>query len=135
MYFIGIANAVAIRADCTRSMVGAVLVNQDNRIQATGYNGAPAGRPGCLTAGACPRGRLTYEERPPGGTYGDCIATHAEMNALEEGGRRASLGASLYITRAPCADCEGAAWSRGVRRIVWQAPSGITTLQRPPRGV
>lgn len=55
-YFLGIAEAVAARADCTRRQVGAVIVH-DHRIVATGYNGAAPGQPGCLSAGACPRGR------------------------------------------------------------------------------
>lgn len=55
-YFLGIAVAVATRADCTRRQVGAVIT-RGNRIVSTGYNGSPAGLPGCLTAGACPRGR------------------------------------------------------------------------------
>lgn len=126
-YFIGVAKAVAARADCTRSQVGAVLV-KDNRIMATGYNGAPSGAPGCLTAGACPRGRLTYSERPPGGAYGDCIAVHAERNALEEAGRRGTIKATLYVTRAACDECEAAIWKSGVTRIVWDSPEGIMSL-------
>lgn len=55
-YFLGIARAVSARADCTRRRVGAVIV-KDNRIVSTGYNGAPAGEPGCLTAKGCLRGR------------------------------------------------------------------------------
>lgn len=128
-YFIGIAEAVSERADCTRSKVGAILV-RDNRVQATGYNGAPPGAPGCLTAGACPRGRLTYSEQPPGGTYGDCIAFHAERNALEEAGRRGSVRSTLYITRAPCADCEARAWASEVERLVWKTPMGLMALRK-----
>jgi deoxycytidylate deaminase len=33
------------------------VIAKDHRIVSAGYNGAPAGQPGCLTAGACPRGR------------------------------------------------------------------------------
>jgi dCMP deaminase len=57
-YFLGIAYAVAARGDCTRRQVGAVLVDPETHdLIETGYNGAPAGMPGCLSAGACPRGR------------------------------------------------------------------------------
>lgn len=54
-YFLGIAEAVAARADCTRRQIGAVVV-RDNRIVSTGYNGAPSRQLGCL-AGGCSRGR------------------------------------------------------------------------------
>ena len=40
---VGIAYAVAQRADCTRRRVGAVVFDEANRILATGYNGAPIG--------------------------------------------------------------------------------------------
>ena len=45
-YFLGIAAAVAQRADCERRQVGAVVIGPDHRIVGTGYNGAPAGQPG-----------------------------------------------------------------------------------------
>lgn len=54
-YFLKIAEAVALRANCTRRKAGAVIVKH-RRIVSTGYNGAPAGEPGCLD-GHCPRGR------------------------------------------------------------------------------
>lgn len=54
-YFLGIAQAVSARADCTRRKVGAVIV-KDRRIVSTGYNGAASGEGSCL-AGDCPRGR------------------------------------------------------------------------------
>src|SRR5690606_13137912 len=46
-YFLEIAEAVSARADCSRRKVGAVIVSSDRRIVGTGYNGAPAGQPGC----------------------------------------------------------------------------------------
>lgn len=55
-YYLGIADSVAVRADCTRRKVGALVV-KDNSIISTGYNGSPPGEPGCLSDGACPRGR------------------------------------------------------------------------------
>jgi dCMP deaminase len=54
-YFLAIAATVATRADCTRRQVGSLVV-RDHRIVAAGYNGAAPGWPGCLSAGACPRG-------------------------------------------------------------------------------
>lgn len=53
----GVAAAVSRRADCTRRQIGAVILDTDHRIVAAGYNGAPPGVDGCLTKGACPRGR------------------------------------------------------------------------------
>jgi dCMP deaminase len=55
-YYMDIAQAVAKRGDCTRRQVGAVIVDLENRIVSTGYNGTPPGGPSCLK-GDCPRGR------------------------------------------------------------------------------
>ncbi len=53
---LGIAQAVAMRGDCTRRQVGAVLLDQNHRVIGCGYNGGPSGGESCL-AGECPRGR------------------------------------------------------------------------------
>lgn len=118
-YGLALARTAALRADCTRRKVGAALMGADHRILALGYNGAPTGRPGCLSAGACPRGAFTHAEIPGGlGNAGHpvpCIAIHAERNCMEHflasrGGNsweRDLDGATLYITDAPCTDCAG----------------------------
>lgn len=119
-YFLVIARAVALRADCNRRRVGAVVVDRDHRIVATGYNGAPAGEPGCLTAGACPRGRSNV---PPGSSYdtgeGACIAIHAEQNALLYAGQKGCVRSVLYLTDEPCGGCWRFVRASGVERVVW----------------
>ena len=108
-YFLGIATAVAARADCTRRQVGAVVV-RDRRIVSTGYNGAPPGHRGCATASACPRGRQSAADVSSGSSYdtgpGACIALHAEQNAILYAGRDGCLGSTLYITCDPCDGCK-----------------------------
>lgn len=118
-YFLGIALAVAVRADCTRRQAGAVIVDSQHRILSTGYNGAPAGQPGCLTAGACPRGHSAV---PPGSSYdtgvGSCIAVHAEANALLYADGWRSRGATLYCTSEPCGGCQRLIEGAGITRVV-----------------
>lgn len=115
-YFLGIATAVATRADCTRRKVGAVVV-KDRRIRGTGYNGAPAGEPGCST---CPRRDSGVE---PGSSYdtgaGACVAIHAEANALLYCDREDLLGADLYLTTNPCDGCLKLIKAAGIKRVVW----------------
>lgn len=120
-YYLQIARAVSARADCTRRKVGAIIVKGD-RIVSTGYNGAAAGRPGCLTAGACPRGRLSVHEVAPGSSYdtgsGACIALHAEQNAILRAGLDAR-GATLYVTYTPCDGCSRLIEGVGISRVVF----------------
>lgn len=110
-YFLGIAEAVAARSDCHRARVGAVVV-KDKRIRATGYNGAPAGKPGCAT---CPRRTADVE---PGSDYTNCVAVHAEANALLYCDRTDLIGATLYVTREPCYGCTKLIAGSGVARVV-----------------
>lgn len=129
-YFLGIAEAVAERADCTRRKVGAVIV-KDHRIVSTGYNGSPAGKRGCLTDGACPRGRLHDELAAETNTSavqagfssydtgpGTCIAIHAEANALLYADYDKCQGATLYCTHVPCPGCAKLIAATGIVRVM-----------------
>lgn len=147
-YFLNVADAVSARADCTRRQVGAVVVDPTTKyILATGYNGSPPGEPGCLSDGACPRGRhhkvmnygtLDYgyhcaECGPkiawpctmsvaPGSSYdtgtGKCIALHAEQNATIRAGERAR-GAWMFVTDEPCDGCWKLLKGAGYSHIIW----------------
>ena len=86
-YFYQIAKTVASRATCPRATCGAVIVTRDNRIQATGYNGAPSGKPHCIDVG-CDI------------INGHCIRSyHAEMNTLMHLGNHIEEGMRCYIYR------------------------------------
>lgn len=138
-YFLTGAYWVATRADCTRSQVGAILVNANNEVRGTGYNGAPAGVPGCASAGACPRGThyrtgntLMFGEplcacgemwpcphaSEPGSDYANCIADHAERNAIRHTPAAELPGATLYVTREPCDSCWTLIRACGIARVV-----------------
>ena len=62
-YGLAMADTAALRADCTRRKVGAVVMRPDGSIVSTGYNGAPSKQGSCL-GGDCPRGRASLDEVP-----------------------------------------------------------------------
>ncbi|MFF7800271.1 deoxycytidylate deaminase [Streptomyces olivaceus] len=113
-----VAHTVSTRADCTRSLVGAVLLSRTHRVLAVGYNGLPAGIPGCASAGNCPRGRLTYEELAANSDYANCPAIHAEANAIYHADPFELPGATLYVTRKPCPACIALISAAGIGRVV-----------------
>lgn len=109
-YFMNIAQIVAQRGTCDRAYVGCVLVNKDNRIVSTGYNGSISGNPQCDEVGHVMRD-------------GHCIATiHAEMNALlycaKEG--IAVKNTICYVTHFPCLTCTKALIQSGIKKIYYK---------------
>lgn len=148
-YFMSIAWVVAARGDCTRRVVGAVIVDKERRIASTGYNGAPSGGPSCL-AGECPRGKHyetgnelmfgeplcacgelwpCFQAVTPGSSYdtgpGACVALHAEQNAILYADRNRLEGATIYITATPCDGCRKLIAGTKIERVVW--PTGSTS--------
>lgn len=124
-YGLELAKTVALRADCTRRKVGAVLMTPDHSIAATGYNGGYSGGPSCLK-GECLRGRLTKEQLAPDSDYssgeGKCIALHAEWNVLLRADWAQMFGATLYVTDEPCHLCWNLIDGTHIRRVV--CPTG-----------
>ena len=128
---LGIAAAVATRADCSRRQVGAVIITPDRRILSTGYNGAPEGLKGCLE-GACPRANSdavglvsSYDDGPT-----QCIALHAEQNALLQAERIKIAGSTVYVTCEPCTGCWRMLTGSGAFRVVYPGAS----FHRVPEG-
>ncbi|CAH1856504.1 deoxycytidylate deaminase [Convivina intestini] len=105
-YFIAQAAILSTRSTCTRLHVGAILV-YENRIIASGYNGAVSGTPHCTEVG-------DYM------VDGHCVrAVHAEQNALIQAAKMgiAVNGAHLYVTDAPCLQCTKLLLQAGITSI------------------
>lgn len=115
-YFLRVAKTIALRADCTRRQVGCVIVGEDQRILGHGYNGSHPGGPSCLK-GECPRGQMSYEQLAEHTSYDNCIATHAETNAIIWAGKEVK-GATLYCTDEPCPTCWKTIRAAQIGRVV-----------------
>lgn len=112
--FMEVASIVARRSTCLRRKVGAVLV-KDNRIIATGYNGAPKGMIHC-TPETCLRGGCAS-----GAELLNCRAVHAEENCIIQAAifGVGTTGAELYVTCHPCTHCAKTLINAGVKHIYY----------------
>jgi deoxycytidylate deaminase len=113
-YFLGIAVTTASRSNCSRRKIGAVIV-RDRRIRSTGYNGPPSGYGHC-DEGACPRAVEPASRMSFG--YDNCVAIHAEANALLFTHPDERDGATLYTTSAPCFSCAKLIANSGIAEVV-----------------
>lgn len=109
-YFMNLAKLAAERSSCDRANVGAVIVNRDNRIIATGYNGSVGSKtPHCDEIGHTMRD-------------GHCIATlHAELNCIAYCAKEGIplKGSTIYVTHFPCLNCTKALIQSGIVRIIY----------------
>ena len=114
-YFSKMTRVVAERSTCIipGRQYGAIVV-KNKQVISTGYNGAPRGMRDCLELEYCPK-------RAKGGSSGkmqeECIAVHAEANALIQAGRAAE-GGTLYINGFPCKMCARMIVNAGITRVV-----------------
>ncbi|CAG8521842.1 11613_t:CDS:2, partial [Scutellospora calospora] len=91
-YFMDMAEFVASRTNCLSRRVGCVLVKDDYRVIATGYNGTPTGLDNCIY-GCCDHcAKINTREGKD-----NCICLHAEVNALLIVGMEAQGCAKILI--------------------------------------
>jgi dCMP deaminase len=109
-YFMGIATLASKRSKDPNTQVGACIVDDDNIIVSTGYNGMPKGcsddeypwmREGSLT-------KYPY-------------VVHAELNAILNAGGRAVRGSRIYTTLFPCNECAKAIIQSGIKEIIYES--------------
>jgi dCMP deaminase len=111
-YFMSMTALVATRATCIRRRVGCVLVNEQNHVIATGYNGVCRGAAHCIDtpcAGA---------NQPSGHGLHLCEAIHAEQNALIQC-RNINEIHTAYVTASPCIACVRLLANTAVKRVVF----------------
>ncbi len=116
-YFMEIANVVALRSNCSRRHVAAVIV-KDKRIISTGYNGTPRGIKNCCEGG-CPR---CSSEAPSGTGLTECLCSHGEENAIVQAAYHgiAVKDSTLYTTYSPCLLCAKMIINAGIREVVYR---------------
>lgn len=102
-YYASMLKLVAARATCPRRQVGAIIVDFNGKVLATGYNGVPRDYPHCRDTGAL------YDKACPGwadksGDSSRCYAVHAEANAiLQCSDLKAAY--TIYCSTQPCFEC------------------------------
>lgn len=127
-YFMNIAKVVALRSNCLKRKVAAVIV-RDKRIVSTGYNGTPRGVTNC-NEGGCPRCNSFAKS---GSGLEDCYCSHAEENSITQSAYHGVniKGATLYTTFSPCLLCTKMIINSGIAEVIYNTdyPMGETSLK------
>ena len=108
-YFMGLAHLSGLRSKDPNTQVGAVIVDENNRVVSIGYNGFPSG---------------VSDDEFPWGREGGVLDTkyafvvHAELNAILNS-QRSVRGCTLYVSLFPCNECAKAIIQAGIREIIF----------------
>ena len=93
-------SAATIFSTCGKKKYAAILVDDYDHLVGFGYNGGPRNSLHCEDGG-CPR---LSEMSPSGSSYDNCIAIHAEANALLHSDY-SSRPTKIYVNGPPCLSC------------------------------
>jgi dCMP deaminase len=122
------AETFAELSHARRLHVGAIVV-KDDRIISIGYNGMPAGWDNnCEDELHQPVGRVDLVTKPE--------VLHAETNAIAKLAKsnESGMGATMFITHAPCLDCAKLIYQSGISSVLYRNAyrdtSGVTFLER-----
>ena len=104
----GVALLAAKRSKDPSTQVGACIVDQNNVILSTGYNGFPAG---------CSDDEYPWERTGEDTKY--AYVVHAELNAILNSGGKDLKGAKLYVALFPCNECAKAIIQSGISEVIY----------------
>jgi dCMP deaminase len=109
---------------CSKRQYFSVIIAPNKRLLSQGYNGSPPGYDHC-NDGHCPR---LAENSPAGSSYDNCIANHAEANALLWCDTTQRQGATLIVNGPPCFSCAKLIASSGITRVIGYNDETYTQL-------
>lgn len=107
-YFMGVAILASKRSKDPNTQVGACIVDKDNIILSTGYNGFPYG---------CSDDAYPWNREGDDTKYNYVV--HAELNSILNARGRDLHGAKLYVDLFPCNECAKAIIQSGISEIVY----------------
>lgn len=107
-YFMGVALLAAKRSKDPNTQVGACIVDSNNVILTTGYNGFPQG---------CSDDEFPWDREGEITKYP--FVVHAELNAILNASGKSLRGSRLYVALFPCNECAKAIIQAGVSEVVY----------------
>ena len=107
-YFMGVALLAAKRSKDPNTQVGACIVDDNNVIISTGYNGFPIG---------CSDDEFPWDREGKMTKYPYVV--HAELNAILNASGKSLRGAKIYVALFPCNECAKAIIQSGIREVIY----------------
>ena len=117
-YFMGVALLAGKRSKDPNTQVGACIVDENNIILSTGYNGFPYG---------CSDDTFPWEREGDDTKYKYVV--HAELNAILNANGKLLKGAKLYVDLFPCNECAKAIIQSGIKEVVYLYDKYATTAE------
>jgi len=107
-YFMGVAVLAAKRSKDPNTQVGACIVDENNVIISTGYNGFPKG---------CSDDEFPWNREGEITKYP--FVVHAELNAILNATVKSLRGSKIYVALFPCNECAKAIIQSGIKEVVY----------------
>lgn len=107
-FFMGVAVLASKRSKDPNTQVGACIVNDDNIILSTGYNGFPMG---------CSDDEYSWEREGEDTKYPYVV--HAELNAILNANGKSLKDSRIYVYLFPCNECAKAIIQAGIKEVIY----------------
>ena len=107
-YFMGVAILASKRSKDPNTQVGACIVDKNNIILSTGYNGLPYG---------CSDAEYTWERTGEDAKYKSVV--HAELNAILNAQGKDLKNARIFVDLFPCNECAKAIIQCGIKEVIY----------------